>query len=160
MTWCYVKLHLKCEPLAIQYVDQILILDVFIIYSLTNDYTIKSNTIITNNILLHISTFKMSSSGSSLCLAKITYRFSGLSKIKLLIYKMINFNKTLIYSVIKGLRSGCICKRCWCCSHACPVSTPGRHDLWSVTYEVCSLTSGNTKLMIFWYITYDKKTVS
>ena len=38
----------------------------------------------------------MSSSGNSLCLAKITYRFSGLSKIKLLKYKMINFNKVLI----------------------------------------------------------------
>ena len=47
-------------------------------------------------MLLHVSTFKMSSSGSLLCLAKITYRFSGLSKIKLLKYKMINFNKTLI----------------------------------------------------------------
>ena len=67
-----------------------------IIYSLTNDCTIISNTIITNNTLLHVSTFKMSSSGSSLCLAKITYRFSGLSKIKLLKYKMINFNKMLI----------------------------------------------------------------
>ena len=39
-------------------------------------------------MLLHVSTFKMSSSGSPLCLAKITYRFSGLSKIKLLKYKM------------------------------------------------------------------------
>ena len=38
----------------------------------------------------------MSSSGRSLFLAKITYRFSGLSKIKLLKYKMINFNQTLI----------------------------------------------------------------
>ena len=47
-------------------------------------------------MLLHVSTFKMSSSGSSLCLAKITYGFSGLSKIKLLKYKMINFNKMLI----------------------------------------------------------------
>ena len=42
-----------------------------------------------NNMLLHVSTFKMSSSGNSLCLAKITYRFSGLSKIRLLNYKMI-----------------------------------------------------------------------
>ena len=55
-----------------------------------------SNTIITNNRLVHVSTFKMSSSGSTLCLAKIKYRFFGLSKIKLLNYKMINFNKMLI----------------------------------------------------------------
>ena len=47
-------------------------------------------------MLLHVSTFKMSSSGSSLRLAKITYRFSGLCKIKLLKYKMINFNEMLI----------------------------------------------------------------
>ena len=47
-------------------------------------------------MLLHVSTFKMSSSGSSLCLAKITYRFSGLRKIKFLKCKMINFNKVLI----------------------------------------------------------------
>ena len=47
-------------------------------------------------MLLHVSTFKMSSSGSSLCLVKIIYRFCGLSKIKLLKYKMINFNKMLI----------------------------------------------------------------
>ena len=68
------------------------------IYNLTNDCTYILNTTITNNMLLHVSTFKMSSSGSSLCLAKITrtYRFSGLSKIKLLKYKMINFNKMLI----------------------------------------------------------------
>ena len=70
------------------------------IYNLINDCTIAqiriSNTIITNNMLLHVSTFKMSSSGSSLCLAKITYRFSGLSKMKLLKYEMINFNKMLI----------------------------------------------------------------
>ena len=39
-----------------------------------------------NNMLLYVSTFKMSSSGSSLCLAKITYRISDLSKIKLLKY--------------------------------------------------------------------------
>ena len=57
---------------------------------------IISNTIITNNMLLHVSTFRMSSSGNSLRLAKITYRFSGLDKIKLLKYKMINFNKMLI----------------------------------------------------------------
>ena len=50
----------------------------------------------TNNMLLHVSTFKMSSSGSSLCFAKIAYGFSGLSKRKLLKYKMINSNKTLI----------------------------------------------------------------
>ena len=47
-------------------------------------------------MLLHVSTFKMSSSGSSLCLAKITYRFYGLSKIKLLKHKMMHFNKMLI----------------------------------------------------------------
>ena len=47
-------------------------------------------------MLLHISTFKMSSLGSSLRLAKITYRFSGLGKIKLLKYKMINCNKMWI----------------------------------------------------------------
>ena len=63
---------------------------------LTNYCTVISNTIIMNNMLLHVPTFKMSSSGSSLCLAKITYRFSGLSKIKLLKYKMIKFNKMLI----------------------------------------------------------------
>ena len=68
----------------------------FIIYNLTNDCTIISDTIITNKMLLHVSTFKMSSSESSLCLAKITYRFSGLSKIKLLKHKMINFSKLLI----------------------------------------------------------------
>ena len=38
----------------------------------------------------------MPSSGSLWCLAKITYRFYDLSKIKLLKYKMINFNKMLI----------------------------------------------------------------
>ena len=69
------------------------------IYNLTNDCTIISNTIITNNMLLHVSTFKMSSSGSSLCLTKISYRFSGLSKIKLK-YK-INFNKMLIVQLDK-----------------------------------------------------------
>ena len=37
------------------------------IYNLTNYCTIIPNTIITNNMLLHVSTFKMSSSGSSLC---------------------------------------------------------------------------------------------
>ena len=47
-------------------------------------------------MLLYVPTFKMSSSGSSLCLAKITYRFCGLNKINLLKYKMINFNKMLI----------------------------------------------------------------
>ena len=65
-------------------------------YNLTNDCTIISNITITNNMLLHVSTFKMSSSGSSLCLAKITYRYLGLGKIKLLKYKMMNFNKMLI----------------------------------------------------------------
>ena len=65
----------------------------FIIYNLTNDCTVI---VITNNMLLHVSTFKMSSSGSLLCLAKITYRFSGLSKLKLLKYKTINFYKMLI----------------------------------------------------------------
>ena len=68
------------------------------IYNLTNDCTYILNTTITNNMLLHVSAFKMSSSGSSLCLAKITrtYRFSGLSKIKLLKYKTMNFNEMLI----------------------------------------------------------------
>ena len=47
-------------------------------------------------MLLHVLTLKMSSSGNLLCLAKITYRFSGLSKMKLLKYKMINFNIMLI----------------------------------------------------------------
>ena len=42
----------------------------FINYNLINDCTITSNAIITNNMLLHVSTFKMSSSGSLLCLAK------------------------------------------------------------------------------------------
>ena len=79
------------------------------IYNLANDCTIISNSIITNNMLLHVSTFKMSS-GSSLCLAKITYTFSGLSKIKLLKYKMINFNKMLIVQRNKRFASGCICK--------------------------------------------------
>ena len=46
-------------------------------------------------MLLHVSTFKVSSSGILLCLAKITYRFSGISKITLK-YKMINCNKMLI----------------------------------------------------------------
>ena len=55
-----------------------------------------SNTAVPNNMLLRVSTFKMSSSGSSLCLVKITYRFPGLSKFKFLKYKMINFNKMLI----------------------------------------------------------------
>ena len=66
------------------------------IYYFTNDCTVIPNTIIMNNMLLPVSTFKMSSSRSSLCLAKIKHRFSGLSKIKLLKYKMINFNKMLI----------------------------------------------------------------
>ena len=67
-----------------------------IIYNLTNVCTIISNTTITNNMLLYVSTFKMSSSGSSLCLAEITYRYVGLGKIKLLKYKMIKFNKMLL----------------------------------------------------------------
>ena len=69
-----------------------------ILYYLQFDQRLHNyiTTIITNNMLLHVSTFKVSSSGSSLCLTKITYRFSGLSKIKLLKYKMINFNKMLI----------------------------------------------------------------
>ena len=70
--------------------------DIWVIYNLTNDCTIISNTVITNNMLLRVLTFKMSSSESSLCPVKITYRFSGLSKIKLLKYEMINFNKMLI----------------------------------------------------------------
>ena len=52
-------------------------------------------------MFLHVSTFKMSSSGSSLCLTKITYRFSGLSKINLLKYKTIKFNKMLIVQRVK-----------------------------------------------------------
>ena len=55
-----------------------------------------SNTIITNNMLLHVSTFKMSSSGNSLCFAKVTYRYHSLGKIKLLKYKIINFDKMFI----------------------------------------------------------------
>ena len=47
-------------------------------------------------MFLDVSTFKMSSSGGLLCLAKTTYRFFGLGEIKLLKYKMINFNKMLI----------------------------------------------------------------
>ena len=47
-------------------------------------------------MLVHVSTFQIPSSGSSLCPAKIIYRFSGLSKINLLKYKMMNFNKMLI----------------------------------------------------------------
>ena len=69
---------------------------IFFIYNLTNDFTIISNTIITNNMLLHVSTFKMSSSGSSLRLTKITYRYLGLGKIKLLEYKIMCCNKMLI----------------------------------------------------------------
>ena len=58
---------------------------ILIYLRLTKDCTIISNTIITNNMLLHVSTFKKSSSGSSLCSAKITYRISGLSKINILL---------------------------------------------------------------------------
>ena len=43
------------------------------------------------NMLLHVSTFKISSSGNSLCLAKIKYRFLGTGKIKLLKYKLLIF---------------------------------------------------------------------
>ena len=46
---------------------------------------------------------KMSSSGSSLLLAKITYRFLGLGKIKLLKYKLIDFNGMLIVQRNKRL---------------------------------------------------------
>jgi hypothetical protein len=42
-------------------------------------------------MLLHVSTFKISSSGSSLRLAEIAYGFFGLGRIKLLKYKMVNF---------------------------------------------------------------------
>ena len=45
--------------------------------------------------------------GAHCALLKLHTDFFGLSKIRLLKYKMINFNKMLIYSVIKGLRSGC-----------------------------------------------------
>ena len=45
------------------------------VYNLTNDCKIISNTIITNNMLLRVPTFKMSSLGSSIFLAKIIYRF-------------------------------------------------------------------------------------
>ena len=83
---------LQPRPLRKSYIACIF----FIIYNLTNDCTIISNTIITNSMLVHVSTFKMSSSGSSLCLSKNTYRFSGLSKRKFLKYKMLNFNKTLV----------------------------------------------------------------
>ena len=65
----------------------------FFVYNLTNDCTIISNTIITNNMLLHVSTFKLSSSESSLYLTKITYGYLCLGKIKLLKYKMRNVNK-------------------------------------------------------------------
>ena len=71
----------------------------FIIYNLTNYCTIISNTIITKNMLLHVSTFKISSSGSSLCLVEITYTFSGLSKIKLLRYKQSTFYWSLSFYI-------------------------------------------------------------
>ena len=62
-------------------------------------------------MLLHVSTFKMSSSGSSLCLAKFTYRFSGLSKIKFLKYQYNgipgrhghNISSACIYSLYANL---------------------------------------------------------
>ena len=47
-------------------------------------------------MLLHVSTFKMSSSGNSLCFAKVTYRYHSLGKIKLLKYNIINFDKMFI----------------------------------------------------------------
>ena len=78
---------------------------ILVIYNLTNDCTIILDTTITNNMLLHVSTFKMSSSGNSLCLTKITYRYLGLGKIKLLKYKMINFNKMLI---VQGDKIFCV----------------------------------------------------
>ena len=76
---------------------------ILIIYNLTNKGTIISNTTITNNMLLHVSTFKMPSSGSSLWLSKITYRFLGVGKIQLLKYKLINFNKMSIVQHNKRL---------------------------------------------------------
>ena len=45
----------------------------FFIYNLINDIAqLYQTKIITNNMLLHVSTFTMSSSGSALCLDKIT----------------------------------------------------------------------------------------
>ena len=67
--------------------------------------TIISKTIITNNMLIHVSTLKMSSSGRSLCLAKITYRFFGLGKIKLLKYKMIKSIKCWLCRVMNAAQS-------------------------------------------------------
>ena len=51
-----------------------------LIYNLTNDCTIISNTIITNNMLLHVSTFKMSFSGSHCALLKLHTDFLFLVK--------------------------------------------------------------------------------
>ena len=80
-----------------------------IISNLTNDCTIAqiliSNTVLMNNMPLHDSTFKMSSSVISLHLVKITYRFHGLFKIKLLKHKMINVNKILIVQRYKRFAS-------------------------------------------------------
>ena len=75
-TWyihCYVVLHHSKYKILFWHQYRAF----FIIYNLTNDCTIISNTTITNNMFLQVPTFKTSSSGSSLCLAKITYRFSG-----------------------------------------------------------------------------------
>ena len=63
--------------------------------NLTDDCTTISKTI-TNNMLLHVSTFKMPSSGSPLCLTKITYRFLGLGKIKLLKFIILYFNNFIL----------------------------------------------------------------
>ena len=71
-------------------------------------------------MFLRVSTFKVSSSGSSLCLAKITYRFSGLGKIKLLKYKMINFNKMLIAQRNKRFAQ-------WLCMQALLMLWPGHN---------------------------------
>ena len=50
-------------------------------------------------MLLHVSTFKMSSSGSSLCLTKITCRYIGLGKIKLLKFIILYFNNFILPSL-------------------------------------------------------------
>ena len=73
-------------------------------------------------MLLHVSTFKMSSSGSSLCLTKITCRYLGLGKIKLLKYKVINFNKMLIVQ-----RDKRFAQREYMQVSARCQQTPGRH---------------------------------
>ena len=53
-----------------------------------------------SNMLLHVSTFKMSSSGSSLCFAEITYRFFWFYKIKLFKNKIINYNNWTLLKFI------------------------------------------------------------